>query len=139
MMRRVYLDTCCVIYLLENVPVFSAAMRAHLASNADAILCVSPLVRLEVLVKPLADGNQALASDYEDFLAAQQWLPISDAEFERATRLRADQRLKTPDALHLATAMRHSCVEFWTNDDRLNIVAAGMSVNIFTCPARSGQ
>ncbi len=53
MMRRVYLDTCCIIYLLENLPVFSAAMRAHLTSNADAILCVSPLVRLEVLVKPL--------------------------------------------------------------------------------------
>ncbi len=64
---------------------------------------------------------------------------MSDAVFERATRLRADHRLKTPDALHLATAMRHSCVEFWTNDDRLNSVAAGMSVNIFTCPARSGQ
>jgi len=134
MMRRVYLDTCCVIYLLEDVPGFSEPLRAHLANNADAILCVSPLVRLEVLIKPLADGNQALAKDYEDFLAAQQWLPIADADFDRATRLRAVHKLKTPDALHLATAIRHSCIEFWTNDDRLNSVAVGMAVNIFTAP-----
>ena len=73
-MRRVCLDTCCVIYLLEDVPGFSAPMRAHLASNADAILCVSPLVRLEALVKPLVDGNQTPERDYEDFLVAQQWL-----------------------------------------------------------------
>jgi len=139
MMRRVYLDTCCVIYLLEDVPGFSAPMRAHLACNADAILCVSPLVRLEVLIKPLVDGNHLLARDYEDFLAAQQWLSMGDAEFDRATRLRAAHKLKTPDALHLATAVRHSCNEFWTNDDRLNSAAAGMAANIFAVPERSGH
>jgi len=139
MTRRVYLDTCCVIYLLEDVPGFSAPMRAHLASNTDAILCVSPLVRLEALVKPLVDGNQTLERDYEDFLVAQQWLSMGDAEFDRAARLRATHRLKTPDALHLATAIRHACSEFWTNDDRLNSAAAAMAVNIFTKPVYSGQ
>ena len=49
--RLVYLDTCCVIYLLEDVQPFSALIRQHLANNLDAILCVSPLVRLE---SPLA-------------------------------------------------------------------------------------
>ena len=130
-MRRVYLDTCCVIYLLEDVPGFSEPMREHLARNLDAVLCVSPLVRLEVLVKPLADGDHALASDYADFIAAQEWLPIGDVEFEMATQLRVDHRLKTPDALHLATARWHQCNELWTNDDRLNQAATGMVVNIF--------
>jgi len=131
MMRRAYLDTCCVIYPIENVPGFSATMRAHLANHPDVILCVSPLVRLETLIKPLTDGNQVLVQDYEDFLAAQQWLPMTDSDFDYATRLRAMHRLKTPDALHLATALRHSCTEFWTNDDRLNKAAAGMAVNVF--------
>jgi len=135
MTRRAYLDTCCVIYLLENVPGFSAPMRAHLANNADVILCVSPLVRLEALIKPLADGNKVLAQDYEDFLAAQQWLPITDSEFDHAIRLRVMHKLKTPDVLHLATALRYSCTEFWTNDDRLNNAAAGMAVNIFSITA----
>ncbi len=131
MIRRAYLDTCCIIYLIENVPGFSAPMRAYLANNPDVIMCVSPLVRLETLIKPLTDENQVLAQDYEDFLAAQQWLPMNDSDFDYATRLRAMHRLKTPDALHLATALRHSCTEFWTNDDRLNNAAVGMAVNVF--------
>jgi predicted nucleic acid-binding protein len=138
MIRRVYLDTCCVIYLLEDVPGFSVPMRARLAGNADAILCVSPLVRLEALIKPLNDGNRTLERDYEDFLAAQQWLSMGDTEFDRATRLRAAHRLKTPDALHLATAIRHACTEFWTNDDRLISAAAGMAVNIFAKSRNNG-
>ena len=131
MLRKVYLDTCCVIYLLEDVPVFSQQIRKYMAVNMDAILCVSPLVRLEALVKPTCDGNIALIADYEIFLADQQWLAVGDVEFDRALSLRASHRIKTPDALHLATAMQHDCVEFWTNDERLRQVAAGMVVNIF--------
>jgi len=131
MLRKVYLDTCCVIYLLEDVPVFSEQIRKYMAVNMDAILCVSPLVRLEALVKPTSDGNIALIADYEIFLAEQQWLAVGDVEFDRALSLRASHRIKTPDALHLATAMQHDCVEFWTNDERLRQVAAGMVVNIF--------
>lgn len=130
-MRRAYLDTCCTIYLIEDVPGFSETMRAHLANNTEVVLCVSPLVRLEALSKPLADKNQALVQDYEDFLAEPQWLAMNDSDFECATRLRAMHRLKTPDALHLATALRHSCAEFWTNDDRLNKAAASIAVNVF--------
>ena len=131
MIRKVYLDTCCVIYLLEDVPVFSEQIRNFMAINTDAILCVSPLVRLEALVKPTFDGNIALIADYEIFLADQQWLTIGDVEFDRALALRACHKIKTPDALHLATAMQHDCVEFWTNDERLRRVATGMAVNIF--------
>ena len=131
MLRKVYLDTCCVIYLLEDVPVFSQQIRKYMAFNMDAILCVSPLVRLEALVKPTCDGNIALITDYEIFLADQQWLAVGDVEFDRALSLRASHRIKTPDALHLAIAMQHDCVEFWTNDERLRQTAAGMAVNIF--------
>ena len=131
MLRKVYLDTCCVIYLLEDVPVFSQQIRKYMAVNMDAILCVSPLVRLEALVKPTSDGNIALIADYEIFLAEQQWLAVGDVEFDRALSLRASHRIKTPDALHLAIAMQHDCVEFWTNDERLRQAAAGMAVNIF--------
>ena len=118
-MSMIYLDTCCLIYLIEDVPVFSAQTRKLLASNPDATLCVSPLVRLEVLVKPMQDANAQLVADYEDFLTAQRWLNIDHAVFDRALRLRARHRLKTPDALHLATSIQHGCAQFWTNDERL--------------------
>ena len=55
-----------------------------MTDNIDAVLCVSPLVRLVALVKPIIDGNTELITDYEIFLADQQWLTIGDAEFERA-------------------------------------------------------
>jgi len=54
--------------------------------------------------------------------------------FESATQLRVAYRLKTPDALHLATAQRYDCAEFWTNDNRLLGIAPSMAVNIFTTP-----
>ncbi len=89
MLRKVYLNTCCVIYLLVDVAVFSQQIRKYMADNLDAILCVSPLVRLEALVKPTSDGNIALIADYEIFLAEQQWLAVGDVEFNRALSLRA--------------------------------------------------
>ena len=130
-MRKVYLDTCCVIYLLEDVPNFSLSIRHHISQNKEVTLCVSPLVRLELLVKPLKDGNQEIIEDYNDFIVAQQWLFINDAIFEQATILRGQYQLKTPDAIHLATAQHHGCDEFWTNDNRLNKVVGNMAVNIF--------
>lgn len=129
-MRRVYLDACVVIYLIENVASFSELTRQFLARNGDAILCVSPLVRMEVIVKPLRESASVLVSDYEDFLAAQHWLAIDDSIFDRALQLRARHGLKTPDALHLATALHHGCMEIWTNDERLNKAAGSMAVNV---------
>ncbi|MGB7650547.1 MAG: PIN domain-containing protein [Gallionella sp.] len=131
-MRRVYLDSCMVIYLLENTGSFSVAAKQFLVKNSDAILCVSPLVRMEVLVKPLRDAASALVADYEDFIAAQNWLAIDDGIVASALQLRVKHGLKTPDALHLATAMHYGCNEFWTNDDRLNKVATDLAVNVFS-------
>jgi predicted nucleic acid-binding protein len=83
-MRRVYLDACVVIYLIENAAPFSEKTRQFLASNSDAHLCVSLLVRMEVILKPLRESATTLVADYEDFLAAQHWLSIDDSVFNRA-------------------------------------------------------
>lgn len=129
-MRHVYLDACVVIYLLEQVAPYSEKTRNFLATNNDARLCVSPLVRLEVIAKPLREANKQLVSDYEDFLYAQNWLSINDEIVDRATYLRARHTLKTPDALHLATALHYGCAEFWTNDNRLTNAAGEIAVNV---------
>ena len=129
-MRRAYLDTCIVIYLIEDAGRLSERTREFLARSSDTLLCVSPLVRLEVIVKPLRDSNTKLVADYEDFLAAQSWLASDDRIFDRAAQLRAGHGLKTPDALHLATALHYGCDEFWTNDDRLRLAAGGMAVDV---------
>ena len=129
-MRRPYVDACLFIYWVERTgPVAEAAVR-WLQYQAGAAMCVSPLVRLEVLVKPMRDGNQAVVRSYEALLAKQEWLSMNDDIFTRALGLRAKHGLKTPDALHLATALHHGCTEFWTNDDRLKDAAGSLAVNV---------
>ena len=82
-----------------------------MAQQGEVTLCVSPLVRLEVLVKPMRLGEAALAQAYEHALADQEWLSIGDEIFALALTLRGQHGLKTPDALHLATALHHGCTE----------------------------
>jgi len=137
--RRAYLDTCIVIYLIEDVGVQSENARRFLERNGDAILCVSPLVRLEAIVKPLRDANASLVRDYEEFLSAQQWLACNDAIFDHAAQLRALRGLKTPDALHLATALHYGCAEFWTNDRRLDSAAADFAIDVRVGSGESQQ
>ena len=134
-MRRPYVDACVFIYWLERAgPVAEAAVR-WLENQPDAAMYVSPLIRLEVLVKPLRSGNLALVRSYEALLAKQEWLPIGDDVFARALDLRAKHGLMTPDALHLATALHHGCTEFWTNDDRLKAAAGALAVNVLGATA----
>lgn len=130
MTRRAYADACLLIYWVERAgPVAEAATRWALAQR-DVTLCVSPLTRLEVLVKPMRSGNQVLVDAYNAVLAQQEWLPIGDEIFTRALGLRVQHGLKTPDALHLATALHHGCTELWTNDDRLRAAAGSLAVNV---------
>ena len=134
-MRRAYIDACLLIYWVERAgPVAEAAIR-WLEAQTDATLCVSPLVRLEVLVGPMRRGDAALLRAYEALLAQQLWLSMGDQAFSQALLLRAQHGLKTPDALHLATALHHGCTEFWTNDDRLRTAAGPLAVNVLGAAA----
>jgi predicted nucleic acid-binding protein len=77
---------------------------------------------------PFRTNDTALLKLYEAFLGAQRLLDLPPVVFDEAARLRAmHQSLKTPDAIHLAAARYHGCVELWTNDGRLNAVVPGMA------------
>lgn len=98
--------------------------------NNNATLCMSPLVRLETLVKPMRDNNAALIQCYEQFLDSLHTLSMPDQIYQEALLLRVKHNLKTPDALHVATAQFHGCQQFWTNDRRLANVFGNIAVNI---------
>lgn len=129
-MRRAYVDACLLIYWVEGLSPVAQAATTWVALQRDAKLCVSPLVRLEVLVKPMRSGNESLVRVYDSLLKDQEWLPMGDEIFARALGLRSQHGLKTPDALHLACAIHHGCTEFWTNDDRLKAAAGVLAVNV---------
>jgi predicted nucleic acid-binding protein len=128
----VYLDTNAVIYFVERIEPFrTASLPLWSALNAGQLLAVtSELTLLEVLVKPFRDGNSALATLYRNVLLSGGGIrcaPVRRKVLEAAARIRADHGLKTPDAIHAATAQDAGCVLFVTNDGGFRRVP-GLSV-----------
>jgi uncharacterized protein len=126
----IYLDACLLIYACESHPGFGPAVKTALAREPAESFAVSPLTRMECLVKPIRTGNFTLQRYYEDSLECFTWLSMNDAIFDLATQLRARHGLRTPDALHLACAQQHGCTALWTNDDRLAAASHGLAINV---------
>jgi predicted nucleic acid-binding protein len=117
---KVYVDTAVLIYTLEeNTDYFDLLEPLWLKFQAQEIeLISSELILMEVLVVPLRNNNNSLVTDYEQLLlnSAMQLIPINQAILRQAANLRATNNLKTPDAIHAATAISVNCDLFITND-----------------------
>jgi uncharacterized protein len=126
----IYLDACLLIYAIENHPVWFNRVRDALASQPQGQFAISPLVKMECLVKPIRQGDTPLQWRYEAGMAQFTQLALNEAVFLQAAQLRARFNLKTLDALHLACAQHHGCTSIWTNDDRLAQAAHGLARNV---------
>ena len=126
----IYLDSCLVIYAAERDPSYAAKVAAKLMDAKDEVFAVSPLVKLECLIKPLKNGNVLLKKYYEDLFRTLITLELSEAVFMEAAELRARFLLRTPDAIHLACALHHRCDALWTNDRRLENAGRGFAIPI---------
>ena len=77
---------------------------------------------MEVLVHPFRQDDPELAAQYRDILLRSNNLTCADFTpqiAELAGRLRAEHAIRTPDAIHAATAMHMGASHFLTNDARL--------------------
>ncbi len=117
----VYVDAQVVIYSVEKHPTYAPLLRllwaAVLAGTVEAV--TSELTVLEALVGPLKSGNAGLVGVFEQFfgLAGVRLVPVFAAVLRDAAQLRATvPKLKTPDAIHAATAIREGCTQIVTND-----------------------
>jgi predicted nucleic acid-binding protein len=126
----IYLDSCIVIYAVEDDGARGDAVRGRLVEAADAVVAISPLVTLECLVGPLREENLGLHDHYVRALRQFRQLPLEPEHYVRAAELRARHGIRTPDALHLAAAQLYGCDQLWTNDNRLSSAAGGLSVVI---------
>lgn len=126
-MRKIYWDSCVLIYRIQGVEPWSARIAAMLEPLETAQLCVTDLTRLECRTKPLRENDDATLVVFDRFFARTDVAKISMSPhiFDLATALRARHKLKTPDALHLAAAITAGCDEFWTNDEGLARAAEG--------------
>jgi predicted nucleic acid-binding protein len=116
----VYLDADAFIYSVEKIdPYASVLYPLWLTARAGRLrIQSSELALLEVLVKPIHDRDAALESSFRDLLLHSREVvltPIGQDTLEEAARLRA-AGLKTPDAIHAATALLVGCALFVTND-----------------------
>jgi predicted nucleic acid-binding protein len=123
----VYLDANPLIYTVEKHPVYGPLLqplwRAAQARTLEVI--TSELTLMETLVGPLKNSDTALERAYERALLGTdvRLLPITQAILREAAQLRATTKLKTPDALHAATAQQAGCALFITNDTDFRGVA----------------
>lgn len=117
---RLALDASAVIYAIEGDEDRRAEVLQHIgqAREQGADFVVSNLVRVEVRVKPIRENDAALLERYDAFLATEPLIVagIDDAIIDRATLLRARHGFRTPDAIHLATAIELKADAFLTGD-----------------------
>jgi predicted nucleic acid-binding protein len=84
-----------------------------------ARVVVSEFSILECLVMPYRRSDPILSADYENLFTRTgvDLSPITATILRRAAQLRASQtRLRSPDAIHAATALEVGAVLFVTND-----------------------
>ncbi len=122
--RRTYLDANLYIYIFEGIPQHRRLMAGLVAEidRQDVTVIASELTLVEILPRPVRDGRHRLVASYLELLQRTPRItlaPVDRGVMERAVHLRANRRLRSMDALHLATALVHGCATFLTNDERL--------------------
>ena len=119
-MAPFYLDTNVLIAIVEGTPP-TADQTAFLQAldGGELTARTSELSLAECLVKPYAERNEQAIIAYLELLSGRASVavePITGAVLLRATRIRAETRLKLPDAIHLAAALETGCATFLSDD-----------------------
>jgi predicted nucleic acid-binding protein len=120
-------DTAPIIYWLEGhprladrfLPVFDAA------ESGAATIVISTVTLAEVLAGPLRVPDELLTARYREALTRSpgwQVMPLDVDIAVEAARIRAAYRLRLPDAIQVATAIRASATALVTHDQALRRV-----------------
>jgi predicted nucleic acid-binding protein len=122
-------DTMLFVYHFENHPQFGpGATRLLEAAEHDRLrLVTSVLTVMEVLVVPKREGQVQLCNRYRELFASFPQLTVRSIDqsiAEVASDLRATYTLRTPGALHLATAIVAGAEAFVSGDRRLPQISA---------------
>ena len=120
--KRVLIDTSVWIYHFEAHPKLSPLAGQVIESLEAGKFrgIASELTLLELTVRPLQLGRQDVADDYEVLLGYFPNLelhPVSREVLLEAAGLRARYRLRTPDAIQIATGLHAGATLAVTNDD----------------------
>lgn len=126
----VLVDTAPLIYWLEDHPVFAERFSGmfEAAARGELHIALSTITLAEVLTGPYQAGQTALARRYENALQQYHVVDISHAIAILGAQLRAQYRLKLPDALQLACALDIGADALVTHDRDFSRVRGVMIV-----------
>jgi len=123
--RRVYLDSNVFIYALNGFPGFAPFLRElfEAVDSCRVSAATSELTLAEVLIVPFRHGDVDEEKRCRMMLRPRPCLsliPVSFNVLEATARMRAAlPAMRTPDAIHVATAQLANCDILLTNDHRL--------------------
>ena len=122
--QSVYFDTNIIIYLVEGFSNYQSALDDihQLFSEDDIEAVTSELTFCEVLVKPFKIQSVQGITLYQTFLEESgvfKLIPVSRDILIKTASVEANTSMKTPDAIHVATALDTHCDLLLTNDQHI--------------------
>lgn len=122
--KKIALDSNLFIYLFEG-SIMAERLRDEIfipIEQGELHAVTSVLTISEILTKPKSLSREDICQKYIVLLESYPNLdivPFTIKEAVHSAAIRAKYRLRTPDAIQLATALQHDATLFFTND--LNI------------------
>ncbi len=128
-MSMYYIDTSAALKLLAQES-HSIALAAFYDANVTSSWVSSALLRIEV-IHAVARGLPAALPEARDLLLAFDYIAIDDEVVDAAMN-EPDRMLRSPDAIHLATARQlgTDLVGLVTYDDRLANAARDARITV---------
>ncbi len=123
-LKRVGLDSSILIYHLEDLEPYASFTENIFARVAEGSLSavLSTVSVTELLVQPFTTGQKDRIAAIERFLYSLPNTEIKSPDYpvaREAARLRSKYRVRTPDALLIATSINEKADAFITNDGGL--------------------
>ncbi len=125
--ERIGLDSNILIYFVEGNPNYLNLVKKVFNSiDAGKNLGVcSTLSLMEILVEPYRQKNETLVNEFYGLLTTYphlRWVDLSNEVADLGANLRAKYKIKTPDAILLASAIYSNASGFVCNDKGLRKV-----------------
>ena len=119
--RLIALDSSIFIYQLEANPKYVALSHVIFSwvPERTSHAVTASITLTEILVPHYRNLNQQLVDDFYALLSTYpnlEWISIDHEVADIAARIRAQHNMRTPDALHAATALHKNATALVTND-----------------------
>ena len=113
-MKLAYIDSCIWIARVEGLPKYRQIIDERLHSLAEDgwTFCISEIVILEILVKPLKENNEVLVQIYRKIFEKIKTLKNYSNIFKQALLIAQTENLTGMDAIHVAFADHYNCTRF---------------------------